>query len=72
MEFFDVLPRAAEEELLKRGVMTDELLYCVKADLDGEGCFFDVYITFTAETISVLSGYEIYGKISKREKKQKL
>ncbi len=72
MEFFDVLPRAAEEELLKRGVMTDELLYCVKADLDGEGCFFDVYITFTAETISVLSGYEIYRKMTRREKKQKL
>ncbi|MGN1416437.1 MAG: ATP-binding cassette domain-containing protein [Oscillospiraceae bacterium] len=72
MEFFDVLPRAAEEELLKRGVMTDELLYCVKADLDGEGCFFDVYITFTTETISVLSGYEIYGKMTRRDKRQKL
>ena len=37
MKFFDVLPQLAENELLKRGVMTDELLYCVKADLDGEG-----------------------------------
>ena len=36
MKYFDLLPSAAEAELLKRGVMTDELLYCVKADLDGE------------------------------------
>ncbi len=27
MKFFDVLPQLAENELLKRGVMTDELLY---------------------------------------------
>lgn len=47
MKFFDVLPQLAENELLKRGVMTDELLYCVKADLDGEGGYVDVYITFT-------------------------
>ena len=45
MKFFDVLPQLAENELLKRGVMTDELLYCVKADLDGEGGYVDVYIT---------------------------
>ena len=52
MKYFDLLPSAAETELLKRGVMTDELLYCVKADLDGEGCYIDVYITFTHETLS--------------------
>lgn len=72
MEFFDILPKPAENELLKRGVMTDELLYCVKADLDGEGCFFDVYITFTEETVSVLSGYEIYGSVNKRSSRQQL
>ena len=43
MKFFDVLPQLAENELLKRGVMTDELLYCVKADLDGEGGYCLLY-----------------------------
>ncbi len=70
MKFFDILPSLAENELLKRGVMTDELLYCVKADLDGDGCFIDVYITFTKQTLSVISGYEEYGK-SKRGSKRK-
>ena len=51
MKFFDVLPQLAENELLKRGVMTDELLYCVKADLDGEGGYVDVYITFTKDPL---------------------
>lgn len=70
MKFFDVLPKLAENELLKRGVMTDELLYCVKADLDGEGCFIDVYITFTTDTLCVLSGYEKYGKMKKHQKRK--
>jgi len=70
MKFFDVLPELAENELLKRGVMTDELLYCVKADLDGEGCFIDVYITFTTDTLCVLSGYEKYGKMKKHQKRK--
>ncbi len=70
MKFFDVLPELAENELLKRGVMTDELLYCVKADLDGEGCFIDVYITFTLDTLCVLSGYEKYGKMKKHQKRK--
>lgn len=60
MDFFDILPKPAENELIKRGVVPEELLYCVKADLDAEGCFYDVYITFTKETVSVLSGYEKY------------
>lgn len=70
MKFFDVLPELAENELLKRGVMTDELLYCVKADLDGEGCFMDVYIAFTPDTLCVLSGYEKYGKMKKHQKRK--
>lgn len=72
MKFFDILPALAEKELLKRGVMTDELLYCVKADLDGEGCFIDVYITFTPDTLCVLSGYEKYTKMKRREKRKTL
>lgn len=72
MKYFDLLPSAAEAELLKRGVMTDELLYCVKADLDGEGCYIDVYITFTRETLSVLRGYERYGKLKRGAKRAEL
>jgi len=70
MKFFDVLPKLCENELLKRGVMTDELLYCVKADLDGEGCFIDVYITFTKDTLCVLSGYEKYGRMKRGQKRK--
>ena len=72
MKFFDVLPALAETELLKRGVMTDELLYCVKSDLDGDGCYIDVYITFTKETLSILSGYEKYGKMKRGSKRKNL
>lgn len=72
MKYFDVLPERAENELLKRGVMTDELLYCVKADLDGEGGYIDVYITFTKETLSVLRGYEKYGKMKRGSKRKNL
>ncbi len=70
--FFDILPELAKQELLKRGVMTDELLYCVKSDLDGEGCYIDTYITFTKETISVLRGYEKYGKMKRGSKRKNL
>lgn len=66
MEFFDVMPDKVCDELVKRGVFTDKLKYCVKADLDGEGCYIDVYITFTDETLSVISGYERYGKPGRR------
>lgn len=72
MKFFDVLPQLAENELLKRGVMTDELLYCVKADLDGEGGYVDVYITFTKDTLCILRGYEEYGKIKRGQKRKNL
>lgn len=72
MKFFDILPSLAEKELLKRGVMTDELLYCVKADLDGEGCFIDVYVTFTPDTLCVLRGYEKYSKPKRGEKRRML
>lgn len=72
MKYFDVLPERAKTELLKRGVMTDELLYCVKADLDGEGGYIDVYITFTKETLSILRGYEKYGKMKRGSKRKNL
>ncbi len=75
MKHFDTLPAPVADELYKRGVMTDQLLYCVKADLDGEGKFFDVYITFTQNNLYVISGYEEYkeettiDKLSERAEK---
>ena len=52
--------------------MTDELLYCVKADLDGEGGYVDVYITFTKDTLCILRGYEEYGKMKRGQKRKNL
>ncbi|MBR1863375.1 MAG: ABC transporter ATP-binding protein [Ruminococcus sp.] len=72
MKYFDVLPEKVAEELKKRGVITDDLLYCVKADLDGEGRYIDVYITFTADTLSVIKGYERYGKLRPKAKRREL
>lgn len=60
MKYFDTLSTAVEDALIKRGVFLEELLYCVKADLDGEGCYVDQYITFTKDTLHVLSGYETF------------
>ncbi len=67
MKYFDTLPKPVEAELVKRGVLTEKLLYCVKADLDGEGKYLDVYITFTTDTLYVISGYEEYEKHSLKE-----
>ena len=72
MKYFDILPKMVETELLKRGVMTDELLYCVKSDLDGDGKYIDVYITFTKETVSVIKGYEKYGKLKRNTGRKNL
>lgn len=72
MKFFDVLQPQVELALEKRGVMPDELLYCAKADLDGDGCYYDVYITLSKDSVSVISGYEIYGKPKKHEKRRVL
>ncbi len=72
MKYFDVMPPPVSEELLKRGVITDELKYCVKADLDGEGRYIDVYITFTDTALSVISGYEHYDRIKRRTKRRDL
>lgn len=60
MKFFDVLPELIAEQLANRGVNTDELLYCVKADLDSEGCYNDVYVTFDKKQLYIISGYEEY------------
>lgn len=62
MKFFDLIPGAVNSELLKRGVMTDELLYCVKADMNSEGTYYDVYIAFDKNTLYVIEGIESYPK----------
>ena len=72
MKYFDVLQNEISTELEKRGVQVDELLYCVKADLDGEGCYYDVYITFTKEKVCVISGYELYGRAKNNKKRSVL
>ena len=72
MKYFDALAYLIEEELQKRGVITDDLKYCVKADLDGEGRYIDVYVTFTDKTLSIISGYEHYEKLKRREKRKSM
>ncbi len=73
LKHFDVLPKLVETELLKRGVMVEDLLYCVKADLDSEGCYNDVYVTFTKDYLYVISGNEEYKHVSSSQlMKQKL
>ena len=69
MKFFDIIPELVMTELLKRGVMTDELLYCVKADMDGEGGYYDTYITFTKHSLYIISGIEEYGRVNRKTRK---
>ena len=68
MKYFDVIPPLVNEKLSERGVDTDSLLYCVKADLDGEGCYFDVYAAFSKEMLYVISGYEEFAEMPKKDR----
>ena len=68
MKYFDNLPGVVAERLSERGVDVDSLLYCVKADLDGDGGYYDVYVTFNKETAYIISGYEEYSEIPKKER----
>ena len=72
MKYFDVLADLIEQELTKRGVICDKLKYCVKADLDGDGRYIDVYITFTDDTLSIISGYEHYERLRRGEKRRSM
>ena len=58
MKYFDKLSADVESAFGCRGVNTESLKYCVKADLDGEGCYYDVYIAFDSENLYMLSGYD--------------
>ena len=72
MKYFDTLSTAVEDAYIKRGVFVDQLLYCVKADMDGEGCYIDQYITFTKDTLHILSGYETYNRVKNKTKKESI
>ena len=65
MKYFDKLSAAVQAAFSVRAVDTDKLLYCVKADMDGEGCYYDTYITFDSENLYLLSGYDRYVKNKK-------
>lgn len=69
MKYLDVIPTPVEDELIKRGVSVNQLLYCVKSDMDGEGCYFDMYLAFTKDTLHMISGYEKYNKLSSKKDK---
>ena len=58
MKYFDKLSGAVEKAFSCRGVDPENLKYCVKADLDGDGCYYDVYIAFDGEKLYLLSGYD--------------
>lgn len=58
MKYFDKLSPAVETAFADRAVDVGSLLYCVKADLDAEGCYYDVYITYNQSTLYLLSGYD--------------
>ncbi len=58
MKYFDKLSDAVTQAFEKRGVDTDSLKYCVKSDLAGDGCYYDVYITFDEKHLYLLSGYD--------------
>ncbi len=58
MQYFTVLSDPVLEALRARGVDPDRLRYCVKADLDGEGCYVDTVLTFDEENLYLLTGLE--------------
>ncbi|MEG0950690.1 ABC transporter ATP-binding protein [Niameybacter sp.] len=58
MKYFYKMPWYVEEAFVQRGIKIDRLLYCAKADLDEEGCYIDVHMTFDVEHLYILKGYE--------------
>lgn len=52
------MPSSVSEALQERGVPVENLLYCVKADLDQEGRYIDVHMTFDRDALYVLQGYD--------------
>ncbi len=58
MKFFVKMPDSVQAALRARGVLQDSLLYCVKADLDAQGQYLDVYLAFDRESLHCISGLE--------------
>ncbi|MCH5324016.1 MAG: ATP-binding cassette domain-containing protein [Eubacterium sp.] len=58
MKYFDKLTDAVASAFAARAVDVDRLKYCVKADMDSEGCYYDVYVTYDEEKLYILSGYD--------------
>ncbi len=58
IRYFDKLTDAVQDAFISRAVDTEKLHYCVKADMDKEGCYYDVYITFDDNSLYLLSGYD--------------
>lgn len=56
MRYFIKFPDSVERILAERGVDLDALLYCIKADLDGEGRYVDLYLTFDRENLYLVKG----------------
>ncbi len=71
MKYFDKLPSPVLRALAVRGANTDGLAYCVKADLNGENCYVDVYIAFDSKTLHIISGYDIFTNENKDRAKDK-
>ena len=58
MKYFDTLTQGALEALVNRGVDPDSLLYCLKCDMNGEGLYYDTYLTFDSKNLYIVSGYD--------------
>ena len=70
MKYFDVLPPLVAQKLIERGADPETFLYCVKADLDSEGRYYDVYTVFSKDTVYVISGYEEYAEMTPAERRR--
>lgn len=62
MRYFFKLTPGAEQQFIQRAVDVNNLLYCVKADMDADGRYIDVYITFDKENLYILGGRETFEK----------
>ncbi|MFQ8600622.1 MAG: hypothetical protein ACLSAP_08600 [Oscillospiraceae bacterium] len=58
MKFFVKMPDSVQAALSARGVVQENLLYCVKADLDAQGQYLDVYLAFDRDALHCISGLE--------------